>query len=175
MGQVLSLMTAGSPAALLGWAGLCFASAAIGGVISAKEVKTWYKTLKKPSWNPPDWIFGPVWTVLYGLMSYSAWLVHKAGGFAVQQRPLTWFLVQLGLNSIWTPLFFGAHKVGAAAVEITVLWASIAMTIFEFSHVDKTSSTLLLPYLAWVSFATALNWTIWYLNKDEKKNQGKIE
>jgi len=147
--------------ALAGWLGLCFSAALLGGFFMPGE---WYASLKKPSWNPPGWLFGPVWTALYTMMAVAAWLVWKEGGFAVQRRPLTLFLVQLALNAAWTPLFFGLHWIGVAFAEITLLWLTIAATIATFRPVSRTATWLLVPYLAWVSFAAVLNFTLWRLN-----------
>src|SRR5512134_3395392 len=105
---------------------VCFGAAAMGALFMPGE---WYASLKKPSWNPPGWIFGPVWTTLYTMMAVAAWLVWKRGGFAAQRRPLTLFLVQLALNAAWTPLFFGLHWPGVAFTEIVLIWLAIAATL----------------------------------------------
>ena len=147
--------------ALAGWLALCYSAASLGAVFMPGE---WYATLKKPSWNPPGWIFGPVWSALYTMMGVAAWLVWKRGGFATQRRPLTLFLAQLVLNAAWTPLFFGLHWPGIAFAEITILWLAIAATLATFRHVNRPAAWLLAPYLAWVSFAAALNFTLWRLN-----------
>ena len=146
---------------LLGWLLACFAAASLGAFFMPGE---WYATLKKPSWNPPGWIFGPVWTALYTMMAVAAWLLWKRGGFAVQRRPLTLFLVQLALNAAWTPLFFGLHWPGAAFAEIVLLLAAIVATALIFRRVSATAAWLLVPYAAWVSFASFLNFTLWRLN-----------
>jgi translocator protein len=148
-------------AALIGWLLACFAAAAMGGWFLPGD---WYAALKKPSWNPPGWIFGPVWTALYTMMAVAAWLVWRRGGFAAQRRPLACFLTQLALNALWTPLFFGLHRMGAAFAEITLLGLAIAATIAAFRPVSRTAAWLLAPYLAWVSFAAVLNFTLWRLN-----------
>ena len=147
--------------ALMGWVLLCFGAAAMGGLFMPGE---WYAALKKPSWNPPGWIFGPVWTVLYTMMAVAAWLVWKRGGFAAQRRPLMLFLVQLALNAAWTPLFFGLHWTGVAFAEIVLLCLAIAATIAAFRPVGRVAAWLLAPYLAWVSFAAVLNCVLWRLN-----------
>jgi tryptophan-rich sensory protein len=144
-----------------GWLLLCFAAAALGGLFMPGE---WYASLKKPAWNPPGWIFGRVWTALYAMMAVAAWLVWKRGGFAAQRRPLALFLVQLALNAAWTPLFFGLHRPGLAFAEILLLWLAIAATIAVFRRVSRAAAWLLMPYLVWVSFAAALNFTLWRLN-----------
>ncbi len=147
--------------ALAGWVLLCFAAAALGGLFMPGD---WYASLKKPSWNPPGWIFGPVWTALYTMMAVAAWLVWRSGGFAAQRRPLALFLVQLALNAAWTPLFFGLHWPGVAFAEILFLWLAIGATLLAFRPVSGVAAWLLAPYLAWVSFAAALNFTLWRLN-----------
>lgn len=121
----------------------------------------WYASLIKPTWNPPSWLFGPAWTLLYTLMAVAAWLVWKRAGFS---RPLVLYFVQLALNAVWTPLFFGAHAMGWALVEIVALWIAILLTLLSFRRVNLTAGWLLVPYLAWVTFATALNFTLWRLN-----------
>jgi len=144
-----------------GWALLCFAAASSGGLFMPGE---WYAALKKPSWNPPGWVFGPVWTALYGMMAVAAWLVWKRGGFAAQRRPLGLFLVQLALNAAWTPLFFGLHRPDLAFAEIVLLWLAIAASIVAFRRVSGATTPLLVPYLAWVSFAAVLTFALWRLN-----------
>ena len=146
---------------LLGWVLLCFAAASLGALCPPDE---WYAALRKPSWNPPGWIFGPVWSALYTMMAVAAWLVWQRGGFVAQRRPLALFLAQLGLNAAWTPLFFGLHWPGVAFAEILLLGLAIAWTITLFWRVQRAAAYLLMPYLAWVSFAAVLNGTLWRLN-----------
>jgi len=124
----------------------------------------WFQALEKPSWNPPSWLFGPVWTTLYVLMGIAAWRVWKTWGFSGARFALGAFAVQLALNSAWTPAFFGAKAPLAALVVISALWLAIVVTILAFWGKDRVAAALLLPYLAWVSFATALNGAIWSLN-----------
>ena len=147
--------------ALAGWVLLCFAAAAMGGLFMPGE---WYASLKKPLWNPPGWIFGPVWSALYMMMAVAAWLVWRQGGWDKQRKPLLLFLAQLALNAFWTPLFFGLHWTGVAFAEILLLWVAIAWTITAFRPVHRVAAWLLVPYLAWVSFAAVLNGTLWRLN-----------
>ena len=147
--------------ALTGWVFLCFTAAATGGFFMPGE---WYASLRKPTWNQPGWLFGPVWTALYAMMSVSAWLVWQRGGFAVQGRPLGLFLAQLALNALWSPLFFGLHRPGVAFVEIVLLCLAIVWTFAAFWPVRRAAAWLLAPYLAWVSFASVLNCTLWRLN-----------
>lgn len=147
--------------ALIGWLLLCFAVASLGALFMPGQ---WYAALNKPAWNPPGWIFGPVWTALYAMMAVAAWLVWQRGGFAAQRRPLGLFLAQLALNALWTPLFFGLHQPGLAFAEIILLWLAILATMLAFRPVSRAATWLLVPYLAWVSFAAVLNATLWRLN-----------
>jgi tryptophan-rich sensory protein len=121
----------------------------------------WYAALNKPAWNPPAWIFGPAWTLLYTLMAVAAWLVWKQVGW---KKPLLLYVIQLALNAAWTPIFFGAHQLGWALVEILLLWTAIVLTMRSFFRVRPAAGWLFLPYLAWVTFATVLNFTLWRLN-----------
>jgi tryptophan-rich sensory protein len=147
--------------ALGGWLLLCFAAASLGGLFGPDA---WFAALKKPSWNPPGWLFAPVWSTLYTMMAVAAWLVWRQGGWSRQRRPLLFFLAQLALNALWTPLFFGLHMPGVAFAEIVVLWLAIAATICVFRPLSRTAAWLLAPYLAWVTFAAMLNFTLWRLN-----------
>lgn len=149
-------------AGLVGWLVLCFSAASLGAFFMPGE---WYAGIRKPSWNPPGWVFGPVWSALYTMMAAAAWLVWKQGGWAAQRRPLTVFLAQWALNALWTPLFFGWHLPGLAFVEILLLWVAIAWTLREFWRVHRTAAMLLVPYLMWVTFASVLNGTLWWLNR----------
>ena len=148
--------------ALAGWFLICFMAAAFGSLFIPGQ---WYASLNKPAWNPPNWIFGPVWTLLYVMMALAAWLVWRRGGWAAQKYPLGWFLIQLALNAAWTPLFFGLKNPSLAFGEILLLWLAIAATLVSFRRVDKAAAWLLAPYLAWVSFAALLNLTLLRLNR----------
>jgi len=143
------------------WLALCF-GAAIGAVFVSPG--GWYAALAKPSWNPPSWVFGPAWTVLYIVMATAAWLVWREGGWKAQGRALGLFVAQWLLNALWSPLFFGLHQIGIAFAEIVVLWICIALTVKAFWAVKPAAGWLMLPYLAWVSFASVLNFTIWRMN-----------
>lgn len=143
------------------WLAVSFSAALMGGLFMPGD---WFSSLQKPSWNPPGWIFGPVWTTLYILMAVAAWLVWRQGGWSKQRKPLLIFLVQLALNAAWTPLFFGLHQPGLALLDIALLWLAIIATIWAFRRVHLIAAALLIPYLAWVSFAAFLNYTIWQLN-----------
>ncbi len=138
---------------LVGASGTPFTEAAI---------PTWYAGLVKPDFNPPNWLFAPVWTTLYVLMAVAAWRVWKITGIR-SPAMIAWF-VQLALNAIWTPLFFGAHLLLPALIELGLMWAAIAVTLVLFWRKDRIAGLLMLPYLAWVSFAFALNLEIWRLN-----------
>jgi translocator protein len=131
----------------------------LGGLFTASSVKTWYLTdLIKPSFNPPSWVFAPVWTLLFFLMGISLYLVWN------KKNNLFWFWLQLILNFFWSVLFFGLHSPTLAFYEIIVLWFAIFMTIIKFKKYHKTASVLLWPYLSWVSFAAFLNYSIMILN-----------
>lgn len=147
--------------ALVGWLTLCFAASGTAVFVS---VDGWYASLLKPSWNPPAWVFAPVWTLLYAMMAIAAWLVWREGGWKEQRWALGLFLLQWLLNALWTPLFFGMHRPGLAFAEITLLWLALAATLVSFCRVRKLAGVLLMPYLAWVSLAVVLNFAIWRLN-----------
>jgi benzodiazapine receptor len=140
---------------------LTFGAAYIG---SRFPVDEWYAALSKPSWNPPNWLFGPVWSLLYLLMAISVWLVWKKGGFQAAIVPLGVFLLQLVLNAAWSWLFFGLHEMGIAFIEILALWVGILVCIILFWRIIPISGILLVPYLLWVTFASVLNYTLWQLN-----------
>lgn len=148
---------------LLGWIAVCFAAAALGGFASA-SAGDFYRQLARPAWAPPAWLFGPAWTVLYLLMAVAAWLVWSAGGFRRRGLALTLFLVQLAVNALWTWLFFVWRMGALAFVEIVLLWVLILCTAIAFRRVRPLAAALLLPYLAWVTFAAALTWAIWKRN-----------
>lgn len=124
----------------------------------------WYQALARPPWAPPGWLFGPVWTALYIMIGAAGWLVWQRGGWAQQKRPLGVFAAQLALNCAWTPVFFGARAIGPAFALIVALWALIGLNVWVFWRARKAAGALLLPYWAWVSFAAALNFSIWQLN-----------
>lgn len=147
--------------ALVGFVVLCLAVGALGGWATAQSVAEWYPTLAKPSWTPPPWLFAPVWTVLYILMGVSAWLVWKTGEAKV---PMLLFGAQLLLNLAWSFLFFGARSPGLALIDIAALWVAIAAMIFAYAFRSRLAAFLMVPYLAWVSFAMALNAAIFMLN-----------
>lgn len=141
---------------------IVFAAAAFGAFF---KPDAWFRGIAKPSWNPPDKVFAPVWTLLYLSMAASAWLVWKADGIAGAPIAFALFAAQLALNTAWSWLFFGRHQIGAALADIIVLWMLIVATIVAFWGHSPTAGALLLPYLAWVSFATVLNAALWNLNR----------
>ena len=141
-----------------------YGAAAIGGLAMSGGPGGWYQTINKPTWNPPGWVFGPVWTLLYTLMAIAAWLVWRRAAETSVALPLALFAVQLALNAAWTWFFFGWHQPGWAFGEIALLWVAILATMVTFWRVTPTSGALLVPYLAWVSFAGVLNFTLWRMN-----------
>lgn len=145
----------------------CLAVGFISGQATRAGVETWFPTINKPSFNPPGWVFAPVWTVLYILMGVAAGMVwdHIDRQRETVRKGLTFFTAQLALNALWSFLFFGLHNPLLAFIEIIILWLMIFETFNVFRRVDRTAANLLLPYLAWVSFATVLNGTIWWLNR----------
>lgn len=146
------------------WASICFSVAVLGSLATSSSLDTWYDGLVKPDWNPPAWVFGPVWTVLYAMMGVSAWLVWQRRHQEDTDYPLGWFAVQLMLNLLWSLFFFGLRSPLVALMDIVMLWAAIAITMNQFWRVHRGASLLMFPYLLWVSFATALNAAILYLN-----------
>lgn len=148
----------------LGLAGWLLLVYAVAFVASQFEPGAWYEQLRQPPWNPPDWLFGPVWSVLYTLMAIAAWLVWKQKGFAMAQLALTLFIVQLLLNGAWSIIFFGLQAPGWAFAEIVVLWTAILATILAFWKENRLAAYLMIPYLLWVTYAAALNASIWQLN-----------
>lgn len=148
---------------LAGWLLLSFAAAALGGIASA-QAQSFYAQLTQPAWAPPPWVFGPVWTVLYTMMAIAAWLVWRDGGFRKNRGALSLFLVQLAANALWSWLFFAWQLGRFAFADIMLLWVLIIATIVCFWRVRALAGALLIPYLLWVSFAAALNYSLWQLN-----------
>ena len=137
----------------------------LGGIFTAPEIQTWYVHLQKPSWNPPNWLFAPVWTILYCMMGIALYLVWKADAVIDTKRwAIIIFIVQFALNFLWSYIFFREHQMGWAFVDIVVLWIAILCTIIGFSKINKTAAWLLVPYISWVSFAAVLNYTVWQMN-----------
>jgi len=141
------------------WLVITFGAAAFGAQFMPDQ---WYRELAKPSWTPPGWLFGPVWTMLYLMMAIAAWMVWSKAGIS---SAVVLFLVQLGLNATWSWLFFGIHRPDLAFADILVLWVAILATIITFWKISPVAGILMLPYIAWVSFASVLNGTIWLMNR----------
>src|SRR4030042_1648257 len=148
---------------LIGWLMLTFVAAAIGSAASS-ESGLFYQQISRPEWAPPAWLFAPVWTILYILMGISAWIVWRVNGFRAARIALSLFIIQLVLNAIWTWIFFVWKQGALAFVEILILWVLILCTTIAFWRVRVLAGIFLLPYLAWVSFASALTFTVWRLN-----------
>jgi tryptophan-rich sensory protein len=151
-------------AALAIFIAICFSAAAIGGWLTANSVSGWYREIARPTWTPPNWLFGPVWSGLYLMMAIAAWLVWRRGSLHRVRWPLGLFATQLALNVAWSGIFFGLKSPGWAFAEIVLLWASIAATIVAFLGRSTAAALILLPYLAWTSFAAVLNFAIWRMN-----------
>jgi tryptophan-rich sensory protein len=161
-------MTRQSLAALTAAVLLPLAVGALGGLATATSVRTWYPTLVRPSFAPPSWLFGPVWTTLYIMMGVASWLVWREGFARPEVRgALVLYAVQLAFNLAWSWLFFGLRQPLVALVDIVILLALVALTVGRFAPVSRTAAGLLLPYLAWVGFATALNAGFWWLNRHQ--------
>ena len=148
---------------LAAWLVVCLVAGGVGAAASV-QAADFYAQLARPSWAPPSALFGPVWTVLYILMALAAWQVWRVGGFRAARRALSLFLIQLALNALWSWLFFGWHLGRLAFADIVVLWALILATTVAFKRHGGAAMALMLPYLLWVSFATALNFAVWKLN-----------
>lgn len=145
------------------WLAVSFTAAAVGSAASI-QAGPFYTQLIRPEWAPPPGLFGPVWTILYTLIGIAAWLVWRVGGFRAARTALTLFLVQLAVNALWSWLFFGWQRGGLAFADIILLWALIVATLVSFWRIRPLASALLIPYLLWVSFASALNYSVWRLN-----------
>ncbi len=150
-------------AGLIGWLAASFAAGSVGAIASA-QASDFYGQLSRPPWAPPAWLFGPVWSVLYVLIAVSAWLVWRRHGLRGASAALWVFGIQLVANAIWTWLFFGLHRGALSLAEICVLWLLIAANILAFWRLQQLAALMLLPYLAWVSFALALTFSLWRMN-----------
>ncbi|HSB47100.1 MAG TPA: TspO/MBR family protein [Candidatus Bilamarchaeum sp.] len=139
---------------------ICELAGVIGSVFTFSSIPTWYATLVKPDFAPPNWLFGPVWIILYAMMGVSAYLIYETG----KKDALKIFGLQLALNASWSIVFFGLRSVSGGLLVIFLLWLSIALTILSFLKVSKTAAYLLIPYILWVSFASVLNYFIFILN-----------
>ena len=146
---------------------ICLAVGYLSGMVTRASITTWYPTLVKPSFNPPNWIFAPVWTSLYVMMGVAAGLIWNqiTTQKSAVTKALQFFIIQLVLNALWSYLFFGLHNLMLATIEVVLLWLMIFETYSQFAKINKTASYLMLPYLAWVSFASVLTASIWWLNR----------
>ena len=146
---------------------ICLAVGYLSGMVTRASITNWYPTLVKPSFNPPNWIFAPVWTSLYVMMGVAAGLIWNqiTTQKAAVTKALQFFTIQLVLNALWSYLFFGLHNLMLATIEVVLLWLMIFETYSQFAKINKTASYLMLPYLAWVSFASVLTASIWWLNR----------
>ena len=160
-GHVVHRAPAGRQWPALAGFGLAVTAAALIGGLGVAGTSAEYRALEQPSWAPPSWLFGPVWTMLYAMIAVVGWLVWKRTGWSTA---LTVYAAQLVVNAAWTPIFFGFGQYGLALVDIVVLWFLIGATVWLFRPVSKLAAALLLPYWAWVTFATALNAAIWSMN-----------
>ena len=144
---------------------LCVTVGYLSGLVTRESILTWYVTLNKPSFNPPNWVFAPVWTLLYIMMGVAAGMIWTSNSDEqTTKKALGFFAIQLGLNALWSYLFFGLHNPLLALIEIILLWLMIFETYNLFKKIHKTAGFLMLPYLVWVSFATILNASICWLN-----------
>jgi benzodiazapine receptor len=155
---------AGGLAALIVFLAIAYGVAAAGGAATASSVGTWYAGLAKPVFNPPNWVFGPVWTALYTAMAVAAWRVWRRRSRPGAPTALAWYGVQLALNLAWSVIFFGLRQPGAAMVEVLVLLGAIVGAMASFRRVDGAAALILAPYAVWVGFAAVLNIAIWRLN-----------
>lgn len=142
---------------------LCVTLGILSGFSTVESINNWYQHINKPSWNPPNWIFGPVWTTLYILMGISVALIWHTG-HQFKNRAIGLFIIQFGFNLAWSFIFFNLHAIGWAFVEILLMLFFISLTLYSFYKINRLAAWLLIPYLLWVSFASVLNGTIWFLN-----------
>lgn len=143
---------------------ICFVVSGLGGAVTATSVSDWYQTLAKPPFNPPDWVFAPVWTALFLAMAVAGWLVWRRAGLSNARPALTFYALQLALNLGWSVLFFGFRSPGSALIEIVPLFLAIVATTVRFFRIDRVAGILLVPYAAWTGFAAVLTASIWWLN-----------
>lgn len=151
-------------AGLAAFLAVCLAVAAAGGAITSTSVETWYPTLQKPAFNPPAWVFGPVWTTLYLMIGVAGWRVWRLRGFAGARAAMVVYALQLALNFGWSLIFFGQRMIGVAFLELLLLLGVILVNLALFWRIDRLAGGLLAPYAAWVGFAGVLNFSIWRLN-----------
>jgi tryptophan-rich sensory protein len=160
-----ALKGARSALALAGCVSACFGAAAAGSFLSFDGVSAWYPAIAKPSWTPPAWLFGPVWSALYLMMGVAAWRVWRRDGLREARLSLGVFAIQLVFNAAWSGIFFGLRDPGLAFVEIMALWILVLVTTVLFSARDRVAAAMMLPYLCWVSFASVLNGAIAWMNR----------
>lgn len=146
---------------------ICLAIGFLSGKVTQSSIETWYPHLKKPFFNPPNWVFAPVWTTLYILMGIAAGLIWNQfkENEKLVKKGLLYFFIQLGLNALWSILFFGLHNIALAGLEIVLLLLMIYETYVLFKSLNKIAGFLFIPYLVWVSFASILNWSYWWMNQ----------
>jgi translocator protein len=149
---------------LAGFLVLCLAAGGLGALLTAPAIPSWYASIARPSWTPPNRVFGPVWTALYVMMAFAGWLVWRSKDVPRRRPALVVWVVQLALNALWSPLFFGLHAVGPALVDIYLLWLFIGRFIITAWVLSRPAAILFMPYWAWVTFASALNLAIWIMN-----------
>lgn len=149
---------------LAGFIALCLLVSVIGGAVTATSVDTWYQAITKPSFNPPDWVFAPVWTTLYILMAIAGWRIWRSYRHQARRFALIVYCIQLVLNLGWSFLFFGLQRIDLALIEIAILLLAISFTTYLFWKIDRPAGVMFIPYLIWVAFATALNFELWRLN-----------
>ena len=154
-------MTGTDALGLAGFFAACLLAATTGAYF---RPGVWYRTLRKPSWTPPNWLFPVAWSILYTLIAVAGWLVWRTAGFSGAGLALCAYALHLICNALWSALFFGAHRIGLAFVDVVAMWASLAVTIALFAPISPLAAALLAPYLAWVTFAGALNLDIWRRN-----------
>jgi len=150
---------------LIGFILITFIAAFIGSLFTTPSIASWYRNLNKPSFAPPNFLFAPVWTILFFLMAIAAFLVWQNKNNPQAKKALIFYFVQLAFNSLWSIIFFGLHNPGVAFLEIIILWILILLTLIKFYKIQKIAGLLLVPYLLWVSFASFLNLFVWLLNK----------
>jgi tryptophan-rich sensory protein len=156
---------------LLGLVGLCLLTGAAAGAVTVGNIAPWYRSLSRPPGAPPDWVFAPVWTVLYIAMGGAAWLVWRHAGRGLDQRRQAYDALmlwgwQLAVNALWPAVFFGLHAPAAGLAVILLLLVLVVLTIRSFARIDRPAALLLVPYLAWCSYATYLNAGFWWLNRN---------
>jgi len=151
-------------AELIVWIAVSFCAGLVGSRLTGPAVATWYGSINKPAWTPPSFLFGPVWSALYLMMGIAGWLIWRKAGLSGAPGAMALFALQLILNAAWSGIFFGMRRFDLAFAEIIILWALILATLIAFWRHDPKAGLLLLPYLAWVTYASALNFAIWRLN-----------